>query len=360
MNVTSPPTLSDFRVVRLNASLFPVSEYEAASYQQFGLDPELVESKTVEETIQHVKSSDALLVVSASLPAEVIQGLERCRIISRLGTGTDKIDVSEATTKGIVVSNVPNFCVEEQADHVMALLLALVRQLNSTYRDLRQGAWRRARSNPHFRRLSGHTLGLIGFGRSARAVAKRAEGFGLHVLATRLHQDTSSEAANELGVQMTDLENLLKVSDFVSLHLPLNEHTYHLLDDEALRKLKPDALLINTARGAIVDEYALADALKKGRLAGAGIDTYEHIDPFSEEETPPDHPFFELDNVVLTPHIAAISPQAMYDVATGGVENVVAVLSGHWVPSENIVNQDVVPRRPLTPHDPLLYERVIA
>ena len=360
MDVTSAPTLSDFRVTRLNASLFPVDEFESASYTQFGLHPELVEAKSVEETIRHVKRSDALLVVSASLPTEVIQSMEHCRIISRLGTGTDKIDVSEATTQGIVVSNVPNFCVEEQADHTMALLLALVRQLNSTYRDLRQGAWRRARSNPHFMRLSGHTLGLIGFGRSARAVAKRAEGFGLHVLATRLHQDASSEVASELGVQMTDLENLLKVSDFVSLHLPLNDHTYHLLDDEALRKLKPDALLINTARGAIVDEYALAEALKKGRLAGAGIDTYELINPFSEEETPPEHPFFELDNVVLTPHIASISPQAKYDVATGGVENLVAVLSGHWAPSENIVNQDVVPRRPLAPHDPLLYERVIA
>ena len=337
-----------------------MNEFESASYAQFGLHPELVEAKSVEETIHHVKRSDALLVVSASLPTEVIQSMERCRIISRLGTGTDKIDVSEATTKGIVVSNVPNFCVEEQADHAMALLLSLVRQLNSSYKSLREGAWRQARSNPHFMRLSGHTLGLIGFGRSARAVAKRAKGFGLHVLATRLHQDASAEVANELGVQMTDLETLLEVSDFVSLHLPLNEHTYHLLDDETLRKLKPDALLINTARGAIVDEYALAEALKKGRLAGAGIDTYENIDPFSEEETPPEHPLFELDNVVLTPHIAAISPQAMYDVATGGVENVVAVLSGHWVPSENIVNQGVVPRRPLAPHDRLLYERAIA
>lgn len=360
MEVASPPTLSDFRVVRLNASLFPVSEYEAGSYQQFGLDPVLVESKTVEETIQHVKTCDALLVVSDSLPTEVIQGLERCRIISRLGTGTDKIDVSQATTQGIVISNVPNFCVDEQADHTMALLLALVRQLNSTYRDLRQGAWRRARSNPHFMRLSGHTLGLIGFGRSARAVAKRARGFGLRILATRRREGIESEAAKELDVQMTDLDTLLKSSDFVSLHLPLNEHTYHLLDDEALRKLKPGALLINTARGAIVDEYALAEALKEGRLAGAGIDTYEHINPFSEDEAPPEHPFFELDNVVLTPHVAAISPQAMYDVANGGVENVVAVLSGHWVPSQNIVNQGVVPRKPLAPHDPSLYERAIA
>jgi glyoxylate reductase len=173
----------------------------------------------------------------------------------------------------------------------------------------------------------------------------------MRIMATRRNMNAPTREADELGVQMVDLDTVLAGSDYVSLHLPLAAGTYHLLDDAALRKMKPDAFLINTSRGAIVDEFALAAALREGRLAGAGIDTFEHIDVFTEVETPPVHPLLELDNAILTPHVAAMSIQAKQDVARGGVENVVTILSGHWPDPENIVNPGVVPRVPLADYD---------
>jgi len=160
--------------------------------------------------------------------------------------------------------------------------------------------------------------------------------------------DAPMDAADELGVEMMGLEELLEQSDDVSLHLPLTDETYHLLDRATLRKMKQGAYLINTSRGAIVDEMALVDLLREGTLAGAGIDTFEGIDVFVEEEGPSDHPLLSLDNVILSPHVGAISVQAMQDVTDGGIGNAAAVLSGYWPPAENLVNPEVVPRFPLT------------
>ncbi|HZQ07799.1 MAG TPA: C-terminal binding protein [Anaerolineae bacterium] len=352
--------LKEYRVVRLNATLFPIREPEAELYQKYNITPQLVEANTPDEQIPQLADCDAILIVSAPLTTQVVKSLARCRIISRLGAGTDKIDVATATARGIVVSNVPDFCVEEQADHTMALLLALTRQLPQTGKDMRAGEWNRARQNPYLQRLAGHTLGLVGFGRSARAVAKRAQAFGMRVLATRRNKTAPRREIDELGVEMMELDELLAASDYVSLHLPLNADTYHLLDDAALRRMKPTAFLINTSRGAIVDEDALVAALREGRLAGAGLDTYEHINVFSETEFVPQHPLLELDNVVLTPHIAATSPDAMYAVSKGGVENTVAVLSGYLPPADHIVNPAVTPRFPLKEYDPRLFEDAAA
>ena len=340
--------LQDYRTVRLNATLSPMDPYERALFQNFQLSPLEVEANTPAAIIPHVADCDALFVVSTALPLAVIERLTRCRVISRLGTGTDKIDVAEATRKGILVTNVPAFCVEEQADHTMALLLALLRKLPQMAQAMSEGAWARARRQASAnQRLAGRVLGLIGFGNSARAVAARARGFGLRVIATRRNMDAPRAAADELGVEMVGLERLLAQSDYLSLHLPLVADTYHLLDETMLRRMKPGAYLINTSRGAIVDEMALVRLLRDGRLAGAGIDTFEGIDVFVEEERPPDHPLLSLDNVILTPHVGAISVQAMQDVSNGGIENAVAVLNGRWPPRENLVNPDVVPRIPL-------------
>jgi phosphoglycerate dehydrogenase-like enzyme len=155
---------------------------------------------------------------------------------------------------------------------------------------------------------------------------------------------------------MVDLDTLLRQSDYVSLHVPLDKETYHLIDEAALRKMKPTASLINTSRGGNVDEMALARALQEGVIASAGIDTFELIDIFGEEKAP-DHPFMTLDNVILTPHMAAMSLQAKEDVGRGGVENVVSILSGHWPHPDHIVNRGVVPRFPLAEYDPTLLTR---
>ena len=349
--------LENCRIVRLNATLFPVSEFETSLYEKYNLSPVQVEANSPEEIIPDVEDCDALFAISVSLPEAVVSSLSRCRVISRLGTGTDKIDVAMATREGILVTNVPYFCVEEQADHTMAMMLALARKLPQMARAMVEGAWshskRQSRSN---QRLSTQTLGLIGFGNSAIATAKRAKGFGMRVIATRRNMKTPRQEADNLGVEMVSLDTLLAESDYVSLHLPLNSETYHMLDDAELGKMKLGAHLINTSRGALVDEMALVKALREGRLSGAGLDTFEEINPFTEDEAPPDHPLLELDNVVLTPHVGAYSVQAAQDVSRGGVQNVVSVLSGHMPLGENIVNPSVTPRFPLADYDASLFE----
>lgn len=341
--------LQDFRVVRLNSELSPMSQYERDRFREHDLHPFEVEANTPSTIIPRISDCDAIFVVSTALPEGVIESLSRCRVISRLGTGTDKIDVDAATRKGILVTNVPTFCVEEQADHTMALLLALARKLPQMSQAMSAGAWSKGRSQASTnQRLAGRVLGLIGFGNSARAVARRAQGFGLQVVATRRNMDAPRDDADELGVEMMGLEEVLAQSDYVSLHLPLTDETYHLLDEARLRTMKPGVYLINTSRGAIVDETALVELLREGALTGAGIDTFEGIDVFVQEERPPDHPLLSLDNVILTPHVGAISVQAMQDVTDGGIGNAAAVLSGYWPPAENLVNPGVVPRFPLS------------
>ena len=341
-------TIGTYHVVRLNAKLSPVRDFEAELWKAHGIQVVQAEANTPETILQQVVDCDALFAVSVSLPAEVIENLKQCRVISRLGAGTDKIDVDAATRKGILVTNVPDFCVEEQADHTLALLLALERKLPQMARATSAGAWDASRKMSHSnQRLSERTLGLIGFGKSAKAVARRARGFGMRVIATRRDLSASQAEADALDVEMVSLDEVLAKSDHVSLHLPLTEETHHLLDAVKLNKMKPDAYFINTSRGAIVDEMALVECLRQGKIAGAGLDTFEHINPFSEVEAPPDHPFLTMENVILTPHVAAYSEQAFHDVNQGAIKNLVSVLQGHWPPPENIVNCGVNPRFPL-------------
>lgn len=347
----------DRKVVRLNAKLFPVSAYETEIYARYGLLPAQVEAATPEEIIPYVEDADAVFVVSAALPAAVVEGMKRCRVIARHGIGCDKIDTARAKKLGIVVANVPGFCSPEMGEHAMALLLAVARKLSRLSDAMARGAWLESRHIAcQTHRLEGRVLGLVGFGDSAIETAKRARGFGFRIVATRRHLDTPSVEARELGIQMVDLDSLLEISDYVSLHLPLVPQTYHLFDDKTLRRMKRGAVLINTARGALVDETALAALLREGWLSGAGIDTFEQIDPFTENEEPPQHPLLELNNVICTPHVAALSEEAMQNVKEGMVKNAVAVLAGYWPRPENIVNPGVVPRVPLEPFDPALFE----
>ncbi|MDA1231190.1 MAG: C-terminal binding protein [Planctomycetota bacterium] len=337
--------ISALKIVRLNSDLFPITGFEQQEYHEHGIAPVAVEAHSQEELIEHVRDADAVMVVSQSLPADVIRAMSRCRVICRIGAGTDKIDVTTATELGIVVVNVPDFCVEEQADHAFALLLAVARRLNEMRRCMLEARYRdgREQSRP-LRRLPGRTLGLVGFGGSARAMARRATGFGLRILATRRNMSAADPEANALGVQMTSLSELLAESDFVSLHLPLNDVTRHLFDRATLVQMKRGSVLINTARGAIVDEDALAELLKTGHLAGAGLDTFSVVDVHDPQQGPPTHPLFRLDNVVFTPHVAAFSIDSSRDVAHGSVASLNAVLSGRWPHADRIVNPQVKPR----------------
>jgi len=345
------------RLLRLNAITNPAQPAEERWFRHYGLDPRRVEANTPQDILAHAADCDVLFVVAAALPPEVVHGLDRCRLISRLGNGTDKIAVDTATQRGIVVANAPYFCVAEMADHIMAMLLALSRRLPAMDHHMRAGAYAIARhEGVQLQRLSGKILGIVGFGATGPAVGRRAAPFGLEILATR--KNMAAPIDPDLNVTMVDPDTLLARSDYISLQLPLTDETHHLIDATALAKMKPGAYLINTSRGALIDEPALALALATGHLAGAAIDTFEDIDIFAENPPPPTSPLLALDNVILTPHVAGLSVQAAADAAHTGIENAVATLNNMLPPPENIVNKEVVPRFPLTPYNATQFARI--
>jgi len=336
-------------IVRLTAPIFPQDDFERAAFAAAGLQPVVVDAADPDELAARVADADVVALIGTRLPTSVVDAMTRCRLIARMGTGTDRIDVVRATQLGIVVANTPYFCVDDQADHVMALLLALNRKLPHAQRCMAAGEFAQARrAAAAIRRLDTCTLGLVGFGRSAVQTARRARAFGMRVLAYRRSRSAPDDDARALGVVMTDLDAVLRESDYVSLHVPLTPETRHMIDAAAIAKMQPTAFLINTSRGANVDEPALVDALRTRRLAGAGIDTYELLDPFVDVAQPSLHPLSGLDNVVLTPHLAGHSVQAKQDMMTTAVQNIIDVLAGRWPDPAHVVNPSVLPRFPLS------------
>lgn len=326
---------------RLNSRTYPVESIEREELARVGAELIAIEGQHPDEILASAADCDALLVVSSSIPRAVIEGLSRCRIISRLGAGTDKIDIAAATERGILVANVPDFCLNEQAEHVMTLLLASCRRLPCMMHAMRTGNWT-ARSHPGVHRLAGQTLGLIGLGASAQAVATRAAGFGLKLLGWVRQPDKYRDIADRLGVTLLSLDEVLTQSDYVSLHIPLSRETRGFLDASKLSRMKATAVLINTARGALVDEPALVKALQEGRLGGAALDVFDGINVFAEPGPPPVHPLYDLDNVILTPHCAGSSVESSYDSKHRGARNAALVLSGQM--PESIVNPEVILR----------------
>jgi D-3-phosphoglycerate dehydrogenase len=332
------------KAVRLNALTYPIEPGERIVLEEVGAELVAVEGQYPDEIVAAAADCDALLVVSSRVPGAVIEQLTRCRVIARLGAGTDRIDVEAATRAGIVVANVPDFCLHEQAEHTLALLLAWARQLPYMTNAMRRGDWS-ARHHPAVHRLAGRTLGLVGFGASARGVASRARALELHLLAWVRDPAKYQAAADSLGVTLVGLDRLLEESDFVSVHLPLVPETRHLLDADRLARMRPTAVLINTSRGGVVDELALVAALKAGRVAGAALDVFEGIDVFALPGHPPAHPLLELDNVLLTPHCAGSSVESTLDSKIRGARNAAEVLKGQW--PRYLVNPGVRPRHPL-------------
>jgi D-3-phosphoglycerate dehydrogenase len=327
-----------FKAVRLNATTYPLEPGERDELARIGCKLTAIEGQRPDEIIAAASDCDALLVVSSYVPGPVIEKLARCRVISRLGAGTDRIDIDAATRLGIVVANVPDFCLNEQAEHTMCLLLALARRLPWMMQAMRRGDWS-ARHDPGVHRIAGRTLGMVGFGAGAKAVAQRARGFGLNICAWARTPERHQPDADRLGVQLFALDRLLEESDFVSIHLPLTPDTRHLIDGVKLTRMKPTAVLINTARGAIVDESALIAALRERRIAAAALDVFEGIDVFAVPGTPAPHPLLELENVILTPHCAGSSVESTLDSKLRGARNAATVLRGQW--PQSVVNPNV-------------------
>ena len=289
-----------------------------------------LETKTPAEFLPEAADCDALLNTYAGpITAEVMARMPKCRIIARYGIGVDTIDLDAATAAGIIVTNNPTYCIEEVAEHTMALLLACTRKVAFYDRLVRNGRWEVPPGKPLFR-LVGQTLGLVGFGNIARAVAARAAAFGMRVLyCDPFVRQEQFPAPGE----KTELFAMLGESDFVSVHPPLVPETRGMMNDAALARMKPTAFLINCARGPIVDTQALVRALDAGRIAGCALDT---TDP---EPLPDPHPLRGRENALITPHAAWYSEQAMVGLQAGAPSEVRRVLTGEW--PVNVVNPAV-------------------
>lgn len=282
------------------------------------------------EFLAEAADCDALLNTYAGpITAADMAKMPKCRIIARYGIGVDTIDLEAATAAGIIVTNNPTYCIEEVAEHTMALLLACARKVPFYDRMVRAGRWAVPPGKPLFR-LAGSTLGLVGFGNIARQVAVRAAAFGMKVL---YHDPFVQEGRFPEPGHKVELAELLAQSDFVSVHPPLTPGTRGLIGDDAFARMKPTAWLINCARGPIVDTAALVRALDAGRIAGCALDT---VDP---EPLPDPHPLRGRENAVITPHAAWYSEQAMVGLQSGAPNEVLRVLRGQW--PVNVVNPAV-------------------
>jgi len=307
-----------FKVV-VTDYVFPHLEVERQVLGRVGAELVALQAHREEELLEAVADADALLVCFAPVTARVVEAARRCRVIARYGIGVDNVDVRTATARGIVVTNVPDYCVEEVSDHTLALLLACARRVVWLDRKVRAGRWD-ARDAVPIRRLSGQTLGLVGFGKIPRLVARKAQAFGLRVLAFDPYVDPA--VMREHGVEAVGLRALLERSDYVSVHAPLTPQTEGLVDEATLRWMKPTAYLLNTARGRIVKEGALVRALERGWIAGAALDV------LPTEPPPKDHRLLRLENVILTPHVAFYSGESLQELQRKAAEEVARVLTG--------------------------------
>jgi D-3-phosphoglycerate dehydrogenase len=309
--------------------------------EKAGVELVLANFRTMDGLLPYAREADALYQGPVPMSRELLTQLPRLKAICALGIGFDDFDVAAATELGIVVINLPRVFHREVAAHTWALLLALVRQivpLNTAMHERPEHPSASLRPAVPHQHLYGQTLGLVAFGNIARVVAQIAKAFELRVIA--YDPFVSKEVGEQHGITLVSLDELLRESDFVSMHTPLSKETYHLMGEAQFRLMKPSALFVNTSRGKTVDEIALTKALQEGWIAGAGLDVTEIEPPV------PDNPLLKLDNVILTPHIASASDKARVERARWMGIEVGRVLTGHW-PQNGLVNRSVKPRATL-------------
>ena len=291
--------------------------------------------------IENVKDAEGLVsLLSDKIDAEVFDAGPKVRIVAQMAVGFDNIDVKEATTRGIYVTNTPEVLTETTADFAFALLMATARRVAEADKYVRTGKWL-VGWHPSMllgRDVHGAVLGIVGAGRIGAAVARRAKGFNMRILYHDLAP--KHELEEELSARYVDLDTLFKESDYITIHVSLTRETYHLVDEKKLGLMKKTSFLINTSRGPVVDEKALYAALRDNRIAGAGLDVFEQ-EPVSVE-----NPLLKLDNVVVAPHIASASHVTRSKMAEMAAENLIALFEGRTPP--NLVNPDVLKMKPPT------------
>ncbi len=319
------------KIVLVTDITWPSTAPEAKVLEAVGARLLLAQTGSEEELLALVPQADAILTCFKKVSAAVIRAGPKLQVVGRYGIGVDNIAVDEATRLGIPVTNVPAYCLDEVAEHVMALILACARQVVRYNAAVHAGTWSLKTGMPMFR-VRGRALGIVGFGKIGRTLAEKAQAFGMRVLAHAPRANPESLRAH--GVQPASLEELLHEADFVSIHTPLTPATRGLMNAERLRSMKPTAYLINTARGAVIDPAALLQALREGWIAGAAVDV------FDPEPIPADHPLLQLPNFIVTPHAAFYSEESIVDLETLAAQNVAAILSGRRPAA--VVNPEVL------------------
>lgn len=314
--------------VLVTDSTFDRLDIEEAILGPLGAAIDARQCRTEADLLGAVAEADYVLTQFAPITARVIAAMTRARLIVRYGIGVDNVDLDAARDRGIPVCNVPAYCIDEVADHTLALLLAATRRLASNGRLVRAGGWGLAVPLDQMRSLRGMTVGIVGFGRIGRAVADRLRGFGCRLLAADPNVPASEFAAH--GASAVPLEVLLAESDAVTLHCPSMPATRHLINREAIARLKPGAILINVARGDVVETAALVDALQDGRISAAGLDVVE------SEPPPAESPLRMLDGVLVTSHIASTSAQAVRTLRESAAAAIARSIRGE--PPIHVVN----------------------
>ncbi|MEA1964290.1 MAG: NAD(P)-dependent oxidoreductase [Candidatus Aerophobetes bacterium] len=294
-------------------------------------DVKLYNSKTSsqEEFIQRMRKAEVVINVRAysKFTEEVFKGCFYLKLLSVLGTGTDQVDLEAASKYNVLVTNTPGFAAIAVAEHALTLMLSVARRISLIDREVKEGKWPRGLMT----QLYGKTLGLIGLGAIGGQLARISKGIGMKVISCTFHP--SKERAQNYGVEFVSLDELIKQADVISIHLRLSSQTQNLIEEKEFSLMKPTVIVINTARGAIIDKKALLDALTSGKIAGAGLDV------FDKEPLPPDDPLLKLNNVVLTPHNAGMTPETIEKGAQMAVDNIINYFQGD---PTNVVNKEIL------------------
>ncbi len=319
------------KIVLVTDYTWPSTEPEARVLAEVGARLLVARTGSEEELLSLVTQADGILTCFKKVSAAVIRAGEKLQVVGRYGIGVDNIAVDEATRLGIPVTNVPAYCLDEVAEHALALLLACARKVCRYNTAVHEGDWALPTGMPIYR-LRGQTLGIIGFGKIGQALAEKARAFGLRILAYDPY--INEDAIRQRDAEPCSLDALLERADFVSLHTPLVPETRGLLNADRLRRMKLTAYVINTARGGLIITDDLVQALQAGWIAGAALDV------FDPEPLPPEHPLLALPNVIATPHTAFYSEESVLELETQAARNVADILSGRRPAS--VVNPEVL------------------
>lgn len=314
-------------------------EYADLRYEEQVLESEMItlvpaQCRTEEDVIAACRDADALINQYAPISRRVMENLENCKVITRYGVGVNTVDLQAATEKAICVANVPDYCMDEVADHALALILAWTRKIVVAHQAIQKGVWDFKVTQP-IARLRGRTLGLVGFGKIPQALAQKVKPLGLGVIAYDPY--VSEAVAAEKGVTLVALDELCACADIVSVHAPLSKSTQGLIGAKQFAAMKKETIIINTSRGPVIDEQALIEALQTGKIAGAALDVVEH------EPIRPDNPLLAMENVILTPHVAWYSEEAAAEMRAKAAMGVVDVLL-HGEYPKYLVNKEVKER----------------